>query len=438
VAAPAIEVEGVGKRYRLGRGYGEDGGISHRLDAMMRKPFRLLSRGRKHLVPAELGEEFWALRDVSFKVEQGEVIGFIGANGAGKSTLLKLLSRVTYPTEGRITLRGTTGSLLEVGTGFHPELTGRENVFLNGTILGMRRREIIERYDEIVEFSGIEQFIETPVKRYSSGMMVRLGFAVAAHLNPDVLIVDEVLAVGDAEFQRKCIGKIEDVAEQGRTIVFVSHNMGSVRALCERVLLIEHGRITAEGPADRVVADYLDRVQPVQHGGVSMISDQAPRVGTGEAKVKRVSLHDDSGGLIEQVLFGQPFTVAAEIEVSRELPAAVFAVGISKDEEGRVLTANSTDRGGSSDRLAPGRFEVRARLETTLLPGEFVVDIAIVDPAGQTIDYVERVISFSARNYALEGDDSYPWQTVTGYVRPESDWTVSATAPRTEPERAGR
>src|SRR5438445_320235 len=219
---------------------------------------RLVKRALGRLTPGASVEEFWALRKVTFELEQGERLGIIGRNGAGKSTLLKLLSRITEPTEGRIEIRGRVSSLLEVGTGFHPELSGRENIFLNGAILGMTSREIRERFDEIVAFSEIERFLDTPVKRYSSGMYVRLAFSVAAHLEPDILIVDEVLAVGDAQFQRKCLGKMEEVNKQGRTVVFVSHNMTAVTSLCTRCLLLEQGTIRANGDPTSVTAAYYE------------------------------------------------------------------------------------------------------------------------------------------------------------------------------------
>jgi len=223
----AVQAEGVSKRYRLGERESYRA-LRDVLGGALTAPMR---RTRQ---PTRQRAEIWALDGVSFVLERGEVLGLIGANGAGKSTLLKVLSRITEPTKGRVVLRGRVGSLLEVGTGFHPELTGRENILLNGTILGMRRAEITRRFDEIVEFAGVEKFLDTPVKRYSSGMQVRLGFAVAAHLEPEILLVDEVLAVGDAEFQQKCLGKMRDVTREGRTVVFVSHNLAAVRALCSR------------------------------------------------------------------------------------------------------------------------------------------------------------------------------------------------------------
>jgi lipopolysaccharide transport system ATP-binding protein len=429
MAEHAIKVEGVSKRYRLGQGVGFEGAVSQRVDAAVRAPFRrLLGRGEHH--HAE-GKEFWALRDVSLDVTRGEVLGLIGANGAGKSTLLKLLARITAPTEGRITLHGQVGSLLEVGTGFHPELTGRENIYLNGSILGMRRRDIAARYNEIVEFSGVEQFIETPVKRYSSGMFVRLAFSVAAHLEAEILLIDEVLSVGDAEFQRKCLRKMESIAhDDGRTIVFVSHGLTSVRRLCDRVIVIEEGHKVADGPADTMIADYMHRVEPSPHGGVSAIDSRTPRVGTGDARVLRVSLVNDDDQPIEQVQFGEPFTVVMEVEATNDVIPAAFLVGISSAEGGRVFTASSIDRGGEDTLIRPGEpVEVRARITETLLPAEFVVDVGVLEISGTTLDYLERVISFTSTNVAADGSgDHYPWQTVAGHARPATDWAVSESA----------
>lgn len=246
----AIQVRGLGKRYRIGGPQEKYITLRDAIVSSVRAPFRRFS--------ADANREFWALKDISFDVEQGEVIGIIGRNGAGKSTLLKILSRITAPTEGTVDLYGRVGSLLEVGTGFHPELTGRENIFLSGSILGMRKKEIDEKFDEIVKFSEIEQFLDTPVKRYSSGMYVRLAFAVAAHLEPEILLVDEVLAVGDAGFQKKCLGKMGDVAKEGRTVLFVSHNMGAVARLCHSCILLDSGNLGLIGKTDFVIQKYLD------------------------------------------------------------------------------------------------------------------------------------------------------------------------------------
>ena len=251
----AIRVQGLGKQYQLGEreSYLALRDILGRPRALVRKLFSHLHPTRASEVP----RGFWALRDVSFEIKTGEVVGIIGRNGAGKTTLLKVLSRITSPTEGRAEIFGRIGALLEVGTGFHPELTGRENIYLNGTILGMRNREIQRKFDEIVAFADVEKFLDTPVKRYSSGMYVRLAFAVAAHLEPEVLLVDEVLAVGDSRFQRRCLNKMEDISQEGRTVLFVSHNMPSITRLCQRTILLDQGGILHDGPSPQVVGTYL-------------------------------------------------------------------------------------------------------------------------------------------------------------------------------------
>ena len=237
----AIKIQGVCKKYTVGKE--KDSSLRGTLGSVLKST-------------VSKGEEFWALKDVSFEVKKGEVIGIVGKNGAGKSTLLKILSQITKPTEGRIEINGRVASLLEVGTGFHPELTGRENIYLNGTILGMTRKEVKAKFDEIVEFSGVEKFIDTPVKHYSSGMYVRLAFAVAAHLEPEILVIDEVLAVGDAEFQKKCLGKMQDVANHGRTVLFVSHNMASVKSLCSSAILLQKGQIVFSGNVAETISKY--------------------------------------------------------------------------------------------------------------------------------------------------------------------------------------
>ncbi len=246
MSAPAIRSELLSKRYRLGE----------------RRPFKSLRESlsgafRRPLAGRRHREHIWALDAVSFEIAEGEAVGVIGRNGAGKSTLLKVLSRITQPTSGRAEVRGRIGSLLEVGTGFHPELTGRENISLNGAILGMKRAEIAAKFDEIVDFAGVERFIDTPVKRFSSGMYLRLAFAVAAHLEPEILLVDEVLAVGDLAFQKKCLGRMKSVSREGRTVLFVSHNLAAIRSLCSRALLLQDGRLEAAGPADEVIERYL-------------------------------------------------------------------------------------------------------------------------------------------------------------------------------------
>jgi lipopolysaccharide transport system ATP-binding protein len=373
-------------------------------------------------------EDFWALRDVSLEVERGEVIGLIGANGAGKSTLLKLLSQITPPTEGRISLWGRVATMLEVGTGFHPELTGRENVYLNGSILGMRRREIDAKFDQIVEFSGIPDFIDTPVKRYSSGMYVRLAFAVAANLEPEILLIDEVLAVGDAEFQRKCLGKMRDVADdEGRTIVFVSHNLSAVQRLCTRSYWLHRGQVAAQGPSQEVIAAYLKHVGSHQRGGVADVADDAPRHGTGDARLRRVEMVSADGDPVDRVMLGQRFSLRLTYEVNKPIDDGVVELGICAADRTRVITVQNIDGDRVALALEPGTWVIEATFETTLLPGDFTVDAGLHRRSGLTWDYAEQVFAFSALNVAPDSDDHYPWEIVRGSVRTPTDWAVHAS-----------
>src|ERR1043166_3334076 len=287
--AAVLELVGLGKQYRI-----------HHLErpetlraSLQRFLTRPVARIHDAVRKPREDELIWALRDVSFELEQGHVLGIVGRNGAGKSTLLKILSRITDPTEGHADVRGRLSSLLEVGTGFHPELTGRDNIYLNGAIMGMRRAEVTAKFDSIVEFAGVEKFIDTPVKRYSSGMYMRLAFAVAAHLEPDILLVDEVLAVGDIDFQRRSLAKIREATTEGRTVLFVTHDMQSVRTLCDRALLLAGGRVTADGKVDDVVQAYISLESP--HVASRAIPDDARRAGTGEARLTHVELLDDGG-----------------------------------------------------------------------------------------------------------------------------------------------
>lgn len=306
-----IRAERLGKKYLIGHEAEQGRDVTLR-DTIMRNVTRLkrsagdLVRGRPLIVGDEV-EEFWALKDVNFEIRRGEVVGIIGRNGAGKSTLLKVLSRITEPTEGRVTIEGRVASLLEVGTGFHPELSGRENIFLNGSILGMTRREIQAKFDEIVDFAGVEKFIDTPVKRYSSGMKVRLGFSVAAHLEPEILIVDEVLAVGDVLFQDKCLGKMNDVAATGRTVLFVSHNMTAIRSLCSEGVLIEAGRTKAMGEINSVIDGYMLDLFPSSREWIDTRTTKRTWSGTSKALIEGMKLaHDPSTGHLSIDLQIQP------------------------------------------------------------------------------------------------------------------------------------
>ena len=308
----AVRAQGLGKRYRIGGWQAPYKTLRESLTGLATAPFRFLRRGAASQGPRE--ETFWALRDVSFEVRAGEVIGIIGRNGAGKSTLLKILSRITEPTTGRAEIRGRVSSLLEVGIGFHAELTGRENLYLNGAILGMPKVEIDRKFDEIVAFAEVERFIDTPVKHYSSGMYLRLAFAVAAHLEPEILIVDEVLAVGDASFQKKCLNKMENVGQQGRTVLFVSHNMPAVTRLCQRVVLLSEGSVLEDGPSSHVVGAYLKSGLGTTAAREWEKSD--PERPAGEvAGLLAVRILSESGAVVEAVDIRRPIRLEIEWDV---------------------------------------------------------------------------------------------------------------------------
>ena len=413
----AISVENLGKLYRIGGPREAGKTFREAITDVARAPFRRLRNIGKEPSPDQI---VWALKDVSFEVNEGEVVGIIGCNGAGKSTLLKIISRITEPTEGQARVKGRVGALLEVGTGFHPELTGRENIFLNGTILGMRRSEIRRKFDDIVSFAEVEKFIETPVKRYSSGMRVRLAFAVAAHFEPEILIVDEVLAVGDVAFQKKCVGKMEDVKAGGRTVLFVSHNMPAVKSLCERAILLENGSVACEGNVSEIVDRYLTAGTEMSRTGI--ISHDALRSGTGEARIRQVELLDAEGEPVSQVYLGQPFRVVLLVEVRRTIQDAVFGVSIST-RDGTVVTASfSVDGDQPLWTLSKGFERVCLDVEVTLLPRDYTIDVMLAHSNGRDIDIVGRTLDFSALNVARDSADSYRWSKVRGFVRPKGRW----------------
>jgi lipopolysaccharide transport system ATP-binding protein len=325
MTAPAISVEKISKRYILGhqRVKSEDG-LRHALERTARRPLKWLwstVRGSQ-----TRNEDFWALKDVSFEVKQGQVVGIIGQNGAGKSTLLKILSRITEPTQGRIRLRGRVASLLEVGTGFHQELTGRENIFLNGAILGMSKGEIRRKFDEIVAFSEVEQFLDTPVKRYSSGMYVRLAFAVAAHLEPEILVVDEVLAVGDAAFQSKCLGRMANIAQGGRTVLFVSHNMAAVQRLCSHCALLHKGKLVDFGATSRIISRYLSESNCRSENS---LENFPKRSGSGVIRFTSLHLEDAEGCRVECVQSGMDFSIVLGYRCTTPMLARKVDVGFS-------------------------------------------------------------------------------------------------------------
>lgn len=378
----AVKVEGLSKRFLLGESIEHT--LSSRVGDLLRGRGLRRSAGR---------EEFWALRDVNFEVEEGQALGIIGGNGAGKSTLLKVLSRITPPTEGRARVKGRLSSLLEVGTGFHPELTGRENVFLNGAILGMRKAEVQRKFDEIVAFSGVEKFIDTPVKRYSSGMYVRLAFAVAAHLEPDVLIIDEVLAVGDADFQKRCLGKMGEVASQGRTVLFVSHNMAAVQKLCQRAVWMRDGQVAQIGASEEVIGAYIGASSPRENRGESLRpgylyqSDDGEEAGS-EARVTSLQLLDMCDRPLQAAATFEALKFRIEFSTPRLYRSfsAVLQV-TTADGVPLLLTSTSPDQQLAFS-VSEGRYVIDCDFERfPLAAGEYLLGLGLAIPG---VEFVWR------------------------------------------------
>jgi lipopolysaccharide transport system ATP-binding protein len=337
MSSAIISIQDLSKRYLIHHESAQAGRYKRLSEAMFSKTRSAIRRLRtKDADERASEEEFWALKDVSFEIQRGDVVGIIGRNGAGKSTLLKILSRITEPTSGRVTLRGRVASLLEVGTGFHPELTGRENIFLNGAILGMSKAEIKGKFDEIVSFAEVERFLDTPVKRYSSGMYVRLAFAVAAHLEQEILVVDEVLAVGDADFQKKCLGKMQEVSQGGRTVLFVSHQMAAVQNLCRTGVLLARGRVVETGPIADIVKHYLTESS---HLAELSFEDRKDRQGTGVLRFVSVSLLDSKGTCVTSLCCGDPAMIGMSIEIKSDKPLRTvrIAIGVDNDLGQRIV-----------------------------------------------------------------------------------------------------
>lgn len=411
----AIKVENLCKRYRLGLTHA--GSVRELVNGAMS---RLIGRApRKPSVPATDSDRvtpdghFWAVRDVSFEIQPGEVVGIIGRNGAGKSTLLKLLSRITMPTEGRIELRGRVASLLEVGTGFHPELTGRENVYMNGTILGMTKREIDAQFDAIVDFSGVEKFIDTPVKRYSSGMTVRLGFAVAAHLDPEILIVDEVLAVGDVEFQRRCLSRMQSVADSGKTVLFVSHNLASIRSLTSRTIVLSGGRLIFDGPKDEGVARYVTENLP-RDPSTNSIKEMTRPFGGLDRNLEFVDLRLEDLTENNCIKVDNSFRLVATVRCQRE--SADFIIGMTIFSEDKTVVGSMF----TAAMPAPGVGETNVfslQTDLPLAPGRYHCSISISDARSEgkrLHDSLADVLPFAVE---LPVTDVRGWNPSWGPVR---------------------
>jgi lipopolysaccharide transport system ATP-binding protein len=385
----AIRVEGLSKQYRIGGKQERYKTIRDTLTESLSAPFR----GRKRSGSAE-DNTFWALRDVSFEVKRGEVVGIIGRNGAGKSTLLKILSRITEPTRGTIDIYGRVGSLLEVGTGFHPELSGRENIFLNGAILGMTRREIEKKFDEIVAFAEVEKFIDTAVKHYSSGMYLRLAFAVAAHLEPEILVVDEVLAVGDAAFQKKCLGKMQDVAAQGRTVLIVSHNLSVIEGLCQQAILLTQGQLSAQGATKRVIAQYT------MGGKTLSCSDlrNLPRINCGKkARFIGITLLNSEGIATEEFVAGESITLRLEVEAYSSIRSPWIGVRLMTIY-GSVISHIGSREAGFDIPDFYGIHSIECTLSCpNLLEDHIVVFLRLANYSHEIIDEIETAITFAIR-----------------------------------------
>lgn len=419
----AISVRGIWKRYRYGRvGYGT---LRQDLQSGWAKlfgkddPNAAVDPSSGARQSRSGSESFWALEDVSFDVAPGEVVGIIGRNGAGKSTLLKIMSRITTPTKGTIRLAGRVASLLEVGTGFHPELTGRENVYLNGAILGMSRAEVSSKFDEIVAFSGLDHFVDTPVKRYSSGMYVRLAFSVAAHLEPEILLVDEVLAVGDVTFQRRCLGKMGEVARQGRTVLFVSHNLPTILALTSRSVLLESGALALDGSSSEVVDEYLRRSGEASAVPLSVRSD---RVGTGAFRFEKLEFLDEFGNPVAAAMSGRPLSIVLTITGEGVKRPAQFSIGFRGSGDQRLFNV-STAFGPTESRGASTGTVTCEIPRLPLRAGQYTLNLHSEAPDHTIIDWVQNAAELRVEDGDFFGTGKLP-PPGQGPLLVEHQWRV--------------
>ena len=415
-----ISVENLSKRYTIGPGQRYAGSARESLGELVKAPFQ--KNGNR------LTETVWALRDVSFEVEEGELFGIIGHNGAGKSTLLKILSQITEPTSGRAKLYGRIGSLLEVGTGFHPELTGRENVYLNGSILGMKRTEIARKFDEIVTFAGVERFLDTPVKRYSTGMYMRLAFSVTAHLDSDILLVDEVLAVGDADFQNKCLKKMREVVKGGRTVLLVSHNMTSITRLCSRSMWIDHGRIQTIGPSDEVAAKYLLRKNPSLG---EYISPEAAREHAAKVAITAVRIRNSEGQVSGTMNALRPFTIEIDYEIFQQIPFIWIGFTLSTFNGLDVLAGADGDVDDYAATLrTPGKYRSVCQIPAKVFnAGSYLLSAyaarTLAGGNAEIFVLLEHILAFDIEQAG--GLGSHMPNTRIGVMSPSNlDWQVSS------------
>lgn len=408
-----ITVKNIGKKYNIAHQQGGYVSLRDVLTNVLKNPFAFLKQKAKKVVGIAKNEEFWALKNINFEVKKGEVIGIIGRNGAGKSTLLKILSQITPPTEGEIKINGRVGSLLEVGTGFHPELSGRENIFLNGAILGMTKKEISKKFDAIVAFSGIEKFLDTPVKRYSSGMYVRLAFSVAAHMDPDILIIDEVLAVGDAEFQKKCIGKMDEITKkEGRTILFVSHNMGAIQQLCNKTIWIDEGKIKSVGETEKIIDDYIkgNTTQKIVE-----LKDVKERKGNGKIKLSSISFKNKKGENTSSFVSGEECQFWLEFEnIDKDVKDFTFNLAIdSVVDQMRITTMGNkfTNQKIPTEKKVIGIIINKLPLNV----GEYYITL-FVENSGEIYDWIQKAAIFSVKYGDFYGNNGQPLPQSLGQV----------------------
>lgn len=421
----AIRVEGLGKQYRIGGRPEKYKTVRESLVSAASAPVKRVRNAIRGRALDSSSETFWALQDLSFEIQQGDAVGIIGHNGAGKSTLLKILSRITEPTTGYAMIKGRVGALLEVGTGFHPELTGRENIYLNAAILGMTRREIDRKFDEIVAFAEIEQFIDTPVKRYSSGMGLRLGFAIAAHLEPEVLVVDEVLAVGDMNFQKKCLGKLDEVAHGGRTVLFVSHNMVAVESLCQRVIWMNKGQIKAEGSPNEIIAEYMQH--SISMNGEQLWSTPEEAPGNEQVRIRRVAVRPESNNALDPITMSTPIVLEFDywnLQPDRYLNLSVYV----KNEQGIIAfnTASIHDPNWHGKPFKQGLYRSMCSIPGNLLnSGIYSVDLLVVRDEARVIYQLPAVLSFDVED-AIEARGNSAWHgRYPGTVHPRLNWETT-------------
>ncbi|HUT96469.1 MAG TPA: ABC transporter ATP-binding protein [Candidatus Paceibacterota bacterium] len=416
-----VEIKNISKKYRIMRQKERYGTLRDTLINITKNPFRFF---KNTILGNNTREEFWALKNINLDIKKGEAIGIIGANGAGKSTFLKIISRITFPTTGEIKIRGRVASLLEIGTGFHPELTGYENIFLNGAIMGMTKKEIKAKLNDIIKFAGIEKFIDTPVKRYSSGMYIRLAFSVAAHMEPDILIVDEVLAVGDVSFQKKCLGKMNEVAKkQGRTVLFVSHNMAAIQNLCERCILLENGMIKKRGKTDEIISYYLSQtngnttIGEYKHSKNDFLANDF-------VELISVKLTDQNGDISADFGSTEDIYMLIEYKIKKELSTLVIDADIKNEDGLTIFHSTDNDDGKlAGEKRVPGTYISRCQIPKSLLnTGKYFVGVGGGIPKIEQFFHAKNILSFNLRS---TGGPTSVDSPRSGVVCPELKWETT-------------